>query len=46
MDGRTKMADRDLYEVGLASRKRLLGEACLEKALNNADAFSNVFQRS
>ena len=38
------MADRDLYEIGLASRKRVLGDAYVEKALNSADAFSNGFQ--
>lgn len=38
------MADRDLYELGLDSRKRVLGEAYVEKALNGADAFSKDFQ--
>ncbi len=38
------MADRELYEVGLQSRKRVLGEAYVENAINNADAFSKGFQ--
>lgn len=38
------MADRDLYELGLESRKRVLGEAYVEKALNDADAFNKGFQ--
>lgn len=38
------MVDRDLYEAGLASRKRVLGEAYVERALSNADAFGREFQ--
>lgn len=38
------MADRDLFEVGLASRKRVLGDAYVDNALNNADAFNEGFQ--
>jgi 4-carboxymuconolactone decarboxylase len=39
------MADRDLYQAGLASRKRVLGDAYVEGALKRTDAFSEEFQR-
>lgn len=38
------MADRDLYDIGLASRKRVLGAHYVENALNGADTFSKEFQ--
>jgi len=38
------MRDSELYDVGLSARKRVLGEAYVDKAINGADAFNSDFQ--
>jgi Dyp-type peroxidase family len=42
--GSTAM-DRNLYDRGLAKRRRVLGDAYVDRALDNVDDFSRDFQR-
>ena len=37
--------DQDMYNRGLAMRKKVLGDAYVDRALQNADDFSRDFQR-
>jgi 4-carboxymuconolactone decarboxylase len=37
--------DKDLYDRGLAKRRRVLGDAYVDGALTNLDAFNGDFQR-
>ena len=39
------MADRDLYEKGMAVRRQVLGDAYVDKATANIDDFNRDFQR-
>jgi len=39
------MADRDLYEKGMAVRRQVLGDAYVDKATANVDDFNRDFQR-
>ena len=37
--------DQDTYDRGLAMRKKVLGDAYVDRALKGADNFSRDFQR-
>jgi 4-carboxymuconolactone decarboxylase len=37
--------DQKRYDIGLAKRKQVLGEAYVDRALNNVDDFNRDFQR-
>src|SRR5215470_1752645 len=37
--------DQKLYEIGLAKRRKVLGEAYVDRALQNVDDFNRDFQR-
>src|SRR4249920_52138 len=37
--------DQDMYDRGLAMRKKVLGDAYVDRALQNVDDFSRDFQR-
>ena len=39
------MADKDLYEKGMAVRRQVLGDAYVDKATANIDDFNRDFQR-
>jgi len=39
------MADRDLYEKGMAVRRQVLGDAYVDQATANIDDFNRDFQR-
>ena len=39
------MADKDLYEKGMAARRQVLGDAYVDKATANIDDFNRDFQR-
>ena len=39
------MADKDLYEKGMAVRRQVLGDAYVDKATANVDDFNHDFQR-
>ena len=39
------MADKDLYEKGMAVRRQVLGDAYVDKASANVDDFNRDFQR-
>ena len=39
------MADKDLYEKGMAVRRQVLGDAYVDKATANVDDFNRDFQR-
>ena len=39
------MADKDLYERGMAVRRQVLGDAYVDKAATNVDDFNRDFQR-
>jgi 4-carboxymuconolactone decarboxylase len=39
------MADKDLYEKGMAVRRQVLGDAYVDKATVNIDDFNRDFQR-
>jgi 4-carboxymuconolactone decarboxylase len=37
--------DKDIYEIGLKQRRKVLGEAYVDRALANVDDFNRDFQR-
>lgn len=37
--------DKDVYEIGLKQRRKVLGEAYVDRALANVDDFNRDFQR-
>jgi 4-carboxymuconolactone decarboxylase len=37
--------DKDVYELGLEKRRKVLGEAYVDRALQNVDDFNRDFQR-
>jgi 4-carboxymuconolactone decarboxylase len=37
--------DKHLYDLGLAKRRQVLGEAYVDRALANVDDFNRDFQR-
>lgn len=39
------MADKDLYDKGMAVRRQVLGDAYVDKATATADDFNRDFQR-